>query len=279
VVVAASADARVGGPPPAHPGATGWRDLRDLSWLSAERARAGLPARLGLSRRWSADCAAHDAYERDNNVLSHPEDMTAHGASTGGAWAGLHSVLAISGWTRRANPWENAPIHLMQLFSPSLSKVGIDDSDRHQCVTTWPGMKRRPTRRDTIFTYPARGADGVPRSENAEELPFVPGQFVGLPAGTTAGRELFVYLNRARRRGQASVKILSARLRHGRRSVTIRWVDHSTPTLGAYLTGGIIIPVRPMGAGTRYTVSVAVKDGRRRLRRTWSFTTAARRHR
>ncbi len=91
----------------------------------------------------------------------------------------------------------------------------------------------------------------------------MPGQFVGIRAGRTAGRELFVYLNRAGRTGQASVSVVSATLSRGRHPVRVRWVDNSTATVGPYLTGAIIIPVRPMKANASYTASVVVRDGSR----------------
>jgi len=262
-------------PPPAVPAGTGARwAARDLAYLNAERARQGLPAGILLNTRWATECAAHDAYERDNGVLQHPESPGQRGFSLGGAWAGLNSILAEFVWTKSANPWENAPIHLIQLFSPSLSVIGIDDSSGLQCATTWPGLLRTPVLRDTVFTYPGNQSRGIPPSENAAESPFVPGQFVGIPDGTTAGRELFVYLNQAGETGQAPVKILTARLSSRLGSVRIRWVDNSTPTLGPYLSGGILIPVRPLSGDTRYTAAVVIKDGLGKLSHSWSFTTA-----
>ena len=97
--------------------------------------------------------------------------------------------------------------------------IGIDDTAGLDCATTWPGMLRATVATDTILTYPGNGVRGVPPSENAQESPFVPGQFVGIPEGTTAGRELFVYLEKADEVGPASVKILDATLHYGRRNV------------------------------------------------------------
>ena len=157
---------------------------------------------------------------------------------------------------------------------PSLSVIGIDNSAGFQCATTWPGLLRTPDSTDTVTTYPNIGARDVPRSEDAEESPFVPGQFVGIRAGRTAGRELFVYLNVTNQTGQAQVTIVKASLRHGRHAAAVRWVDNATKTLGPYLSGGIVIPVKPMRPKTRYTASVTIKDGPSTLTHSWSFTTA-----
>jgi hypothetical protein len=261
------------GPTPVPSGTSDHNSARDLRYLNALRMSVGLPAAIALNTRWSEECAAHDDYDRDNHVLQHPENPKLRGASVGGGWAGLNSILAEYRWTRSANPWWTAPIHLIQLFTPSLSVIGIDDSDGYQCTTTWPGMLRAPVHHDTIFTYPGNHAKNVPPSENADESPFVPGQFVGIPLGRTAGRELFVYLNQAGATGQASVKILHATLQRGHHPVAVRWVDNSTKTLGDYLTGGILIPVKPLRRHTAYRVRVVVKDGSGSLAHSWTFTT------
>jgi hypothetical protein len=257
-------------------GTTQAHAARDLRWLNAERRRAGLPAGLVLNPRWSLECAAHDGYERANGVLSHTENPQASGASAGGAWAGLVSVLAQSRWTQAADPWQNAPIHLMQLFTPSLSVIGIDDSGGLQCATTYPGLLRAPVADDTVTTYPADGARGIPPREVAREAPFVPGQFVGIPAGQAAGRELFVYLNEAGQTGQAQVKVTRATLSLGGRAVALRWVDNSTRTVGRYLTGAILIPVRPLRAHSTYRATVVVQNRSGTLTHSWSFTTTQR---
>jgi hypothetical protein len=259
--------------PPVPAGTTAHQSARDLRRLNAERAADGLPAGLTLAPRWSVECAAHDDYERDNGVLTSTENPDSLGASVGGAWAGLNSDLAEGRWTPTGNPWENAPIHLLALLAPSLSVVGIDDSGGYQCATTYPGLVRAPTTTDRISTYPAAGAQHVAPSEQARESPFVPGQFVGIPSGRTAGRELFVYLNLAHQTGQAPVHVLSAKLTAGGRPVALRWVDSQTPTVGRYLPGAILIPVNPLQPRTRYTASVSVQDRSATLARRWSFTT------
>ncbi len=249
---------------------------RDLRRLNAERARAGLPGDIVLNARWAQACAAHDGYERANGVLSQTENPQAPGASAGGAWAGLVSVLAQSRWTALQDPWQDAPIHLIQLFTPSLSVIGIDDSGGLQCATTYPGLLRTPVSADTVTTYPADGARAVPPREVAREAPFVPGQFVGLPAGRATGRELFVYLNEPGQTGQAQVRVVRAGLSQGGHALALRWVDNTTPTVGRYLTGAILIPVKPLRGRSTYEATVTVQDRAGTLTHSWSFTTAQR---
>jgi hypothetical protein len=247
-----------------------------LSYLNAQRAAIGLPAGIVEEPAWSQDCALHDTYEMQNGgQLTHQEDQSAPGYTEGGAWAGAHSILSAgSDWTPATNPWEDAPIHLDQLFTPSLAVIGIDDTNGFVCATTWPGMTRPAGSTDTISTYPGDGVQNVPATENASESPFVPGDFVGIPGGTTAGRELFVYLDQAGKQGPAQVTITAASLTGPSGPVEVRWVDNSTQTVGPYLTGGIILPVAPLTPGATYQATVSVQDGSGTLSHAWSFTTA-----
>ncbi len=260
---------------PVPPGTVALNAARDLAWLNAERVSNGLPGGIVLNPRWAADCAAHDAYERANGgTLTHVEQLGNRGSSTGGWWDGTASVLAASVWAAGNNPFETAPLHLASLYAPSLSVVGIDDAHGYQCVNTLAGTQRTFAS-DTVFTYPGNGLHGVPPSENAAEMPFVPGQFVGIPQGRTAGRELFVYLNQAGQMGQAQVHFLSATLSGPHGLVAIKTVDNTTPTVGPYLSGGIIIPVKPLAPHTTYTARVTLTNGSGTISHTWSFTTGA----
>jgi hypothetical protein len=261
--------------PASVPAATSVIDAHPtLAWLNAERRRARVPAGVVLNPRWSLECAAHDQYEQLNDTLASSEDPTAAGYSAGGAWAGLGSDLAQGKWTAAVSPWREAPVSLLALLAPSLSVTGIDDSPTRQCAVTFPGMLRTPPGRDTIHTVPAAGADDVPTSELARESPYTPVQFVGLPAATRTGPELFVYLNRTGEVGQAPVTVTAATLRHAGRAVPVRWVDAATRTLGPDLAGAILIPTVALAPATRYRASVTVQDGATTLTRAWSFTTA-----
>ncbi len=264
-------------PPPAVPAGTAARNsVRDLGYLNAERKADGLPSGIVLNTRWSIECAAHDHYLYENHLLQHPENSSQRGYSAGGAWAGTSAVLSEgANWKRGSNPWEDAPIHLDQLFAPSTSVVGIDDDHGYVAATTFVGMLRPPVSTDTIFTYPGDNEKNVPASEVADEAPFTPQQFAGIKPGRETGRQMFVYLNRAREPGQAAVTIESASMRStsGER-VSLRWVSTTTKTVGPYLSGAVLIPIKPLSGGTKYTVSVKVKDGKGTLSHTWRFTTA-----
>jgi hypothetical protein len=261
------------------------RTAQDLEYLNAERARWGLPAGVTANSTWSQACAAHDAYLADNNLLEHPENESLPGYSPGGNWAGTHSILAEGGnWTAQANPWEDAPIHLDQLYTADLYTVGIDESRGYSCTTTWPGIGPPASPVGTVITYPGNGTSGLPPAEDAAELPFVPGNFVGVPAGTVAGRELFVYEEQSPLMGPCSgfclaraPTITSASLTSVSGAAEVKWVDGSTNEVGGYLTGAIIIPVKPLAANTTYKAGVTLEAnllyGVAEVAHEWTFTT------
>src|SRR5207249_3711584 len=124
-------------PDPTVPsGTTAHKSARELTWLNRQRVASGLPGGIVLNPRWSIDCAAHDVYERKNGFLTHVEDSRRPGYSIAGAWAGGRSVLAYRGsWSPQRNPWLDAPFHLLDLYAPSQSAVGIDDTNHLQCAT------------------------------------------------------------------------------------------------------------------------------------------------
>lgn len=268
---------------PANPvpaGTAASNEQQELAWLNAQRSQWGLPAGLISVPVWSQACAAHDAYGAINHVLEHPEDPGKPGHSVGGQWAGEHAILAAdSSWGPGNNPWNDAPIHLNQLMTPSLSAVGIDDSRNHQCVTTWPGMLRSEEA-GKVYTYPGNGSSGIPPVELAAESPTTPNEVLGVP--DLAGRQLFVYETGTETfsQGFEGIQVRSASLTSPSGSVPIKVADGGS-SIGGYLTGAIIVPVQPLAPFTTYqaTVTLApVSDFREsrilpQITHSWSFTT------
>ncbi|HEY8583314.1 MAG TPA: CAP domain-containing protein, partial [Capillimicrobium sp.] len=249
--------------------------------LNADRQRHGLPAGVVERPDWTAACQQHVAYMDANDIWAdHGTDLGKPGATPEGAWAGRNSVLGDrweasapgpevlrdGAWTPEPfTVYLDAPIHRMQLLAPALAELGAFD----RCQTTWPGYTR-PTPAPQLFTVPGDRYGYMPYEERALELPFVPGDFVGLPAGTTTGPHMFVMAL-----GTARGHLASASLTGPEGPVEVRTVDNSTPDIGGYLPpGGVIIPVQPLQPLSDYTAAATFVDRKGvSLSRTWSFRT------
>ena len=244
-----------------------------IARLNSQRAANGIPAGIVERPDWSSACARHNDYSRQNGTVGHDEDPTRPSYSSEGAWAGQNSVLASgTGWNA-ANPWENAPIHLAQVLSPRLAQMGVDDSGGYQCATTWPGMTRAPAGQAGVYTYPGNGRENVPYAQNASESPFVPGDFVGLPQGTTTGPNMLVFVDGPW--SSTSARITSASVNGPEGPVEVCWVDNETDGIGPYLAaGGVVIPAQPLRPSTAYSASVVLAVGQTTVSHSWSFTTA-----
>jgi hypothetical protein len=257
----------------AAPGPAGAASSAEIvAALNAQREANGIPAGITERGDWSANCAQHNEYMQQNGSLTHDEDPGAPGYTSGGAWAGQNSVLASGSTWSAGNPFEEAPIHLHQLLAARLSEMGADERYGWVCATTWPGMNRSHTAAGVLYSYPGDGRTEVPAAQTVSESPFTPGDFVGLPEGTTTGPHLYVMVDVPG--DDASAQITSASLTGPRGPEDVRWVDNHTDQIGPYLPpGGIVIPAHPLARGAGYTASVAVVAGGEQLSRTWSFTT------
>jgi hypothetical protein len=242
-----------------------------LAALNSQRIANGIPGRVQENASWSEKCARHIAYMGSTGTFGHSEDPSSPAYSAGGNWAGENSVLAEGSSWPDGDPFANAPIHLIQLMSPELRQVGIEASSGFVCVTTWPGYASSRWKTPRVFTVPGDGARGVPAAETADELPFVPGDVVGLPRGTKTGFNMMVYAEGVRDPWHAH--ITAATLTGPSGPVALRTVDRTTATVGPYLPpgSGFLIPAAPLEPGTRYVATVSFGG---QARRTWHFTTA-----
>jgi hypothetical protein len=241
--------------------------------LNAERAANGLPSDLRENAAWSAKCADHVVYMAATGSLTHVEESSSPQYTADGDWAGANSVLAVGrSWTA-GNPFRSAPLHLIQLMSPELRQVGIaDNASGYLCITTWPGFRASGWSKPRVYTYPGDGAVGVPFAETADELPFVPADFVGLPSHATTGFNIMVYAEGVS--DPWHVRVVSATVTGPSGRVSVRTVDRTTPTVGQYLppASGFVIPVSPLRPGMQYRATVRFSGA---LSYSWRFTTAS----
>jgi hypothetical protein len=249
--------------------------------LNAQRQANGLPAGITENPTLSADCAAHDQYMADNNLLTHTEQPGATGYTAGGAMAGQNAVLSRgSGWDA-GNPYESAPLHLDQLLAPRLLTVGSADAQGFSCTTTFPGWTRADPPAMIVYTYPGPGAT-IYASEIANELPYTPGELAGIAHGARTGPYLLVLADAPGQNPLDNPATLShATLTGPSGRTAVLTVDGtatlpggSVSTLAAYMSpGGFIIPVKPLLAGVAYRAHVVVGFAGQSATHDWSFAT------
>jgi hypothetical protein len=238
-----------------------------IAALNAQREANGIPGDVVEVPGWTEGCRRHMAYIAANGgVLTHEEDPSLPGYTPDGAQTGRRSVITPleDAFNAQGNAFEFAPLHLMQVLAPALTRMGVWGG----CATTSPGYDRRAAR-PALFTYPGDGATSVYAFEQASELPFAPGDFVGLPQGTTTGPHLLVMAL-----GTGPGRITGAGLIGPSGPVAIRSVDNLTPGLEGYMPpGGMIIPVSPLESGSYKAVATFQPGTGPALSAAWTIST------
>jgi cysteine-rich secretory family protein len=243
--------------------------------INEERVENGIPGGIAVDHAWSRRCLQHARWMRRNRAVEHVEAPGSPLYTIAGAWAGMRSVLSGGyPWTTRANPWETAPLHLAQLLAPRLRRMGVGIYRGYACATTFAGYGRPRTGRDVVYAYPS-GSTRVAWREHANEWPFTPQRFVGIPERKATGPYLYVFADGPWIRARDAPTIRAATLTgpHGR--VEVRFLDSSNRDVGPYLPegSGLLIPVRPLERRAVYTARVTLAAGRRRVIHTWTFVT------
>jgi hypothetical protein len=244
--------------------------------LNAQRAVNGIPAGITENPSLSAGCAAHDSYMHLNDTLTHAEEPGKPGFTAEGQQAGQTSVLAsgAGAWTSpKTNPFETAPIHLTQLLDPSLAVSGYDESFGFSCAVTLTPPRRPEPAAPVIYTYPGPGTK-IYSAERAAELPFTPGDLIGLGQPRETGPYLYVFVDGVNPFAVPKARITSAslkRLAKKKGKVKVKRIDSSNPRLGPYIPpGGMVIPVKALRKG-KYRAKVTVSAGGSVLTKSWKF--------
>jgi hypothetical protein len=247
-----------------------------ISWLNAQREANGIPGGITENPYYSEGCRLHEVYMKTNDYFGHPEDSSKEAYTAQGNDAGTNSVLASGSLWNGQNPWETAPIHLAQMLAPSLVTMGAWQQNNFVCASTWPGYDRQAPADNAVLSYPGDGTTGIYYSEQAAESPFVPGDLVGLPQGTTTGPHLYVYVWGPWTKEWRGVRVAAASLAGpDGQSLEVRTVDRDSDKIGPYLPPGsaILIPVAPLKPATTYRASVTMSYRGQTVSHDWSFTT------
>jgi Cysteine-rich secretory protein family len=226
-----------------------------LSAVNYERQMAGidpLTEDAGLTR----SCQLHARYMAANGTLTHLEDSGNGFFTQDGSWAGQHSVLARNSAGFTGNPWHDAPFHEFQALHPWLRTTGVAVAESYACMATL-GTRDAPASDETrLVTVPGAGQFVAP-AQIARESPFVPGDEVGLPQGTTTGPHIYAYAVGPTQYEQVTVQAVTLTATDNGAQVPVKWVDGSSPRSGRYLDGGaIVIPTEPLRENVTYTVRI-----------------------
>jgi hypothetical protein len=247
-----------------------------IAIINAQRAANGIPAPIAENPAWSSGCSLHLGYMERNNVFTHGENPDNPGYTAAGAWAGTNSVLAQNvSFAHGTDPFNSSPLHLAALMNPFLTTTGAADNGHDVCVAVTALAAEAPAVPSRRFwSVPGDGRKNVRVAERAHEEPFVPGEQVGLPAGTLTGPYLIVYPG-VGFTDATHVAAASLRAADGT-TVPLRTVDPGQ--LGAYAGNFVfLIPVDPLEHGMRYTATAHLVDPTTRNDSvdSFSFTTAA----
>lgn len=237
-----------------------------VSWINAQRAAHGIPAGIVENPAISDACAKHNAYSARNQLspqqqVSHSEDPALPGYTPEGDQAARKGVLfKDQHWTADSNPFEIGPLHLHQLLEPRLDVMGADESRGYGCATTQWSLNRPAPPGFVTYTYPGNGAQGWSTDMVAVELPFTPGEKVGIPQGTRTGPYLYVLFDGPGvfPRWAPGPKALSASLTGPEGAVPITVVDAHTPGLENYLPmGPELIPRQSLQPESTYVATIS----------------------
>jgi hypothetical protein len=263
-------------------GATGAGSVAVMQ-LNVQRAANGIPAGLVEDQALTQGCLHHDHYMALNHILTHSEIPGTPGYTADGAFAGQNAVLAQGADWSNGDPYEFAPLHLDQLLAPRLSVLGSADAYGFSCTTTFPGWTRPDPPALAVYTYPGPGATIYP-SEVAHELPWTPGDLVGIPQTARTGPNIIVLADAPGQSPQSNPATLTnATLTGPTGPVTVKTADGTTeispggaPLAGYISPGGFVIPVAPLAPRTTYHAHVVVGFAGVQTPHDWSFTTRGR---
>jgi hypothetical protein len=245
----------------AAPGAASVSSEQAVAFLNQQRAANGIPGDLRNRPDWADGCAKHNVYMKANGgELTHFENSGSPYFTPEGSEAGRSSVLSAGdGYASDGrNPWEWAPIHLYAMLKPENASAGYSANAGSACMRVY-GDDRPSPPEPQFFSYPGPGTEGIYPEESAEELPYVPQQLVGIPAGKLTGTNILFFSL-----GTQGLEAEGFSLAGPSGPVAARMVDETTNNEvgnGAWFRGGgVLVPEHPLAPYTTYSVSVTWRD-------------------
>ncbi|HWF55318.1 MAG TPA: hypothetical protein VG223_11845, partial [Solirubrobacteraceae bacterium] len=265
-----------------------------IAELNTWRAQVGeRPVSTTPVASWDTGCEQANAYDDDNQTLTHQEAQASPGYTTTGADAASNSVLAEGGSLRAPAEasllpgpvWDSSVFHRAALLEPRFGQTGFDASTFHpsnyqsyECMwvqddttnninaindaVTTPGL--------SLYPSPANGAYDVPTTFPGGESPD-PAIETGVPAGSTLGWLLNVEINGpwsdGGNGGSVFASGVTAKLTADGTATTIPVVVSQCGSAGCFSPGGTsdgiyfgggfgIFPTKPLKPSTTYRVQL-----------------------
>jgi hypothetical protein len=222
--------------------------------VNAYRAANGIPGDLVEDPALTEGCRQFVHYAALNGGFDkgrpHGETPGNPGYTPAGDEAAQSSVLAGGSSWSDPHTWATAPYHEYQVMNPRLLRTGYAEEGGYQCLQTHAKPKREIRASDfSIYTVPGPGATGVRPAETAYENDSngavrVPGDDVGLPAGTTTGPNIIVY---------------AVTYPLGNTQVESASLEGPDGPVDVARTADFVIPRRPLKPSTTYTAHVAIR--------------------
>ncbi len=176
--------------------------LQAITYLNEQRAANGIPGDLVPEPTLDQGCWDYtNLYQRVAGQFPHEEIPSQPGYTAAGDRAARSSDLAgytnPEEWSNIVNPWNGAPLHLYSLFDPHSTTAWYGETQDKWgkgtlCMGT-SGPGEQPLASPEFFSVPGNATTSAPTHETASELPFTPGQAVGVPPGTETGPTIMLW--------------------------------------------------------------------------------------
>jgi hypothetical protein len=246
--------------------------LQAIAYLNEQRAANGIPGDLVPEPALDEGCWDYtNLYQRAAGQFPHEEIPSQPGYTTAGDRAARSSDLAFytspEDWSSTVNPWNGAPLHLYSLFDPLSTTAWYGETQGKWgkgalCMGT-SGPGEQPLASPGFFSVPGNGTTSAPTHEMASELPFTPGQAVGVPQGTETGPTIMLWatgingrLESATLTGPGGVTVPAGVVTEETPGPPVPEGWPPYPTVG----GNFVVPYKPLKHSSLYVVRALWAD-------------------
>ena len=239
-----------------------------IAYLDQQREANGIPGDLVEEPHLSEGCEQYtNMYVPKAGQYPHAELPEQPGFTQAGLEAASSSDLspADERWSAVVNPWVDAPLHLSQLFSPSVTSAWYGEHHgqpnpagvENTCMGT---SGERGFAGPTFFSLPGNGSANVPFAEMSGEVPYTPAEAVGLTSDTKTGPTIILWPEGTDASLSSATLVTNSGAPAAIRVATPQTPSPAQPPGFPYVPtigGGasFVIPVQPLTGGTSYVLT------------------------